>query len=408
MTHTAIWRIIVYRMHTSSCLGPYTYRASGKSQSRVGRIFVVIAAFLFLLFLSRGMTVQGDAAVRTIRTPHGAETPEALLDSKGILHLAYGLGNDAYYVQSRDGGRTFTNPVRLNQRVSTVTVGGERGPKLALGKDGMIHVVWLGHYQRGGGIWYTRSFNNGRAFEKERNLLDTQTGCDAATVVADTESNVLVFWLDGRWPPDPQSPIASPIFMSRSTDGGSTFSRNQPVRHDHPGRACACCRLEARVVEDGYLYLSFRGAYQNIRDIYLLKGRKTENSFKSIRVSMDQWKLDGCPMAGAHFSVGSTGRLLIAWRSRDKAFWSVLQKGWTNFSPRIGTPDGKGEEKYPLILVNQKNEVLFVWKRGPEVKWARYTMDGKFTGEGGIAGMLPGDRKPTGVVGWDGNFYVVL
>jgi hypothetical protein len=240
------------------------------------------------------------AEVKLVRAPHGAEVPEVVLDGKGVLHMTYGIatekGNDysgpgnSYYVQSRDYGQTFTTPVQLNRPGDTW--GGarmERGPKLALGKDGVIHVVSLGNYQKGGGIWYTRSLDGGKTFQASRNLLDVKTGCDNATVAADPGGNVFVLWTDGRLGPDLKSPTASPIFMARSTDNGKTFSKSEAVRHDYPGRACGCCRLEARVGAAGNLYIAFRGGFQSIRDPYLLKGRKTANDFQSIRVSKDNW-----------------------------------------------------------------------------------------------------------------------
>jgi hypothetical protein len=234
------------------------------------------------------------ADVRTVRTPHGGEVPDVVLDAKGILHMTYGRGlpGNGYYVQSGDGGKSFTKPVRVNQDPDTVTTGRERGPKLAVGKDGVIHVVWLGEYKKHGGVFYTRSTDGGKTFAAERNLLDARTGCDNATVAADRQGNVFVLWTDGRLGDDPNSPTASPIFMARSGDGGKTFSRNLAVRHDYPGRACGCCRLEARVGGDGNLYVAFRGGYKGIRDPYLLKGRRGGNDFKSVRVSADDWKAD--------------------------------------------------------------------------------------------------------------------
>ncbi|MBI3922997.1 MAG: exo-alpha-sialidase, partial [Armatimonadetes bacterium] len=307
-----------------------------------------------------------------------------------------------------DRGKTFSVPIQLNRRAGTVTVGAERGPKLALGREGVIHAVWLGHYQRGGGIWYTRSTDGGRTFEPERNLQDTTVGCDGATVVADKQGNVFAFWLDARIAGDNESPVAIPLFMTRSTDNGATFLKNEPVRHDHPGRACACCRLEARVGVDDNLYLAFRSGYRDIRDIYLLKGRKTDNDFKSVRVSVDDWKFNGCPMTGSPFVVMQDGRVLATWMSRNRVYWSVSNAGATQFAPRIGTPDGIEGENYPVLLVNRKKEVLLVWKSRQEVNWALYTLDGKLTDQRGTAGTLPGRNKPTAFVGSDDNFYVVF
>jgi hypothetical protein len=235
------------------------------------------------------------AEVKTIRVPQGGAVPEVVLDAKGVLHMTYGRGapGNGYYVQSRNLGTTYTRPVQLNQRADTVTTGMERGPKLALGKDGVLHVVWLGYYKKGGGVWYTRSTDGGKTFEAERNLTEVRPAWDNATVTADQEGKVFVFWT-GQWPKlpneDPKSPVASPIIMSRSTDNGKTFAPSQLVKHDYPGRACGCCRLEAQVGPDDALYVGFRGGFQNLRDPYLLKGEKAQNDFKVVRISEDKWE----------------------------------------------------------------------------------------------------------------------
>jgi hypothetical protein len=232
--------------------------------------------------------------VKTIRVPPGGEVPEVVLDANGVLHIAYGRGapGNGFYVQSKDLGKTFIAPVQLNERADTVTTGMERGPKLAVGKDGVIHVVWLGFYKKGGGVWYTRSTDGGKTFEAERNLTEIKPAWDNATITADQDGNVFVFWT-GQWPDlpneDPKSPVASPIIMTRSTDNGKTFAKSELVKHDYPGRACGCCRLEAQVGKGDSLYIGFRGGFQNIRDPYLLKGKKGENEFKVTRISEDKW-----------------------------------------------------------------------------------------------------------------------
>jgi hypothetical protein len=164
---------------------------------------------------------------------------------------------------------------------------------VALGKGGIVHVLWHGYYKKGGGVWYTRSTDGGQTFASERDLVSPDYGTDNAAIAADAAGNVFALWTGG-FPgvkPDPDSPVASPIVLVRSGDSGVTFSANELLRSDHPasGRACGCCRLNA-AVGDGNLYVAFRGGYQNVRDPYLLKGKKTENNFHCIRVSEDNWK----------------------------------------------------------------------------------------------------------------------
>jgi hypothetical protein len=118
---------------------------------------------IWALLLWIGCATGSQAEIKIVRVPDGGQVPVIVVDAKGVLHLTYGRGapGNAYYVQSHDGGRSFTAPVQLNRRPDTVTTGMERGPKLALGKDGVVHVIWLGYYKKGGGVWYTRSMDGG-------------------------------------------------------------------------------------------------------------------------------------------------------------------------------------------------------------------------------------------------------
>ncbi|MBS1810392.1 MAG: hypothetical protein JST84_19670 [Acidobacteria bacterium] len=356
-----------------------------------------------LLFLLCAMAVEAAPHIIPLHAP--GRVPEVVQDRRGVLHLTYGKENDGYYVQSRDGGKTFSPAIKVNQRAGTVTVGGERGVKIALGKDGIIHLVWLGHYQKGGGILYTRSTDGGKTFESERNLQDTEVGSDSPAIVADANGNLLVFWLDARIGKEEDNPVAHPILMTRSTDNGTSFSRNEIVKYDFAGRACACCRLEARLQGDD-LYIAFRTGYHNIRDFYLLKGRKLENNFKAVQVSADDWKLEGCPMSGADFRVEKNGQVLISWMSQGKVYWSHSRGA--GFVPRIQLPANEGTANHPMIVANRNRDVLLVWKQNTELRWARYAIDGKFTGEQGSVGAMPSKDKAVAIVGRDDKFYVVV
>jgi hypothetical protein len=353
----------------------------------------------------------GEGLITLVRAPEGALVPEGMLDAAGALHLVYGQAGNGYYVRAGQGGQPSSTPVRLNRQPGSLLVGGEHGPRLASGKGGTLHVVWLARGPRGAGIRYTRSTDGGRTFEPERNVAETQTDCHSATVAADQEGNVWVFWLDGvlRGPANP--PMAAPIFMARSTDDGRTFTRKEAVRHDHPGPACACCRLEARVRADNRIYLSFRSAYRNVRDVFLLTGQKSENDFHAVRISEDDWRLAECPGSGAPFSFDARGRLLASWMSRGRVYWAAApaaDPAAARFGPRIPAPRAARAENYPLVLANRRGDVMLIWTEERRVRWARYTPDGRFTGRQGIAGDLRAPDKPTAFVGRDDRFHIVL
>jgi hypothetical protein len=272
----------------------------------------------------------------------------------------------------------------------------------------VIHVVWLGQDPERPGVWYTRSTDGGRSFAPERNVLDTRTECQSATVAADPKGNVWIFWLDGRLPAEPGSVMAAPIFMARSHDDGATFGPDERVRHDHPGLACACCRLEARTSADGYLYLSFRSAYRNLRDVFLLRSPRDRNDFHAIPIHGDRWLFAGCPGSGVPFTLEEDGRVLASWMSRGRVFWALSDRGGSRFGPPVAAPPGSGRENYPLALANRDGTVLLAWKDGPRLCWAIYEESGRFTGRSGVAGETTGADKPMAFVGRDGRFHLVL
>jgi hypothetical protein len=355
---------------------------------------------------------RAAAHVEVVHLPQGGVVPDIALDGRGVLHIVYGKGMDAYYTQSADGGKTLRAPVRLNRRPMTVTVGGERGPKLALGKDGVILVLWQGHYQKGGGIWVTRSTDGGRTFAPERNILDAQTGIDEPTLTADAQGNVIALWLDGRLPQNADNPVASPLFMARSTDNGATFGPNTALQTDFPGRGCSCCTLWARIAGPE-LYVAFRTGYHNIRDMYLLRGPKTGSRFQAAQISADHWRIEGCPMSGPRFAVlpasdissASMRPILAAWMSEGKVYWTHSEDGGKTFAPRTPAPDG-GSGNYPTILGNRQGEILLLWTREGQAQWALYSNGLSLPMSSGTAGATEG--RPTAYVRPDGSFVVVL
>lgn len=99
--------------------------------------------------------------VHIVQLPEGALVPDVAMDESGILHMVYGLGDNAWYVRSANNGRTFSPPVRVNTEGKVTLKMGERGPKLTLGKDGSIHVVWADQWSPGVKVYprYSRSLD---------------------------------------------------------------------------------------------------------------------------------------------------------------------------------------------------------------------------------------------------------
>lgn len=374
----------------------------------------LLPALLLLCLLGIAPALAAPT-VNVLKLPEGCLVPDAVVDARGVVHVVTGYAHDAYYFQSTDNGRTFSTPLKLNGPEGVTTTMGERGPKLALGKDGSVHICWADQWKPGIHVFarYTRSLDGGKTFPPPKAISDVW-GFDGLTMTADAAGNVLAFWhiTDDRKPAEKH---ATWLYMVRSTDNGDTFANSEPLKIvGHNGLACSMCQLRAITTADGRVCLAFRSASDNIRDFYILTSKVTENNFTAVRVNTDAWLLDSCPMCGPELTLAPDGRAYCAVMTSHKVYWSVANAALTAFTQHVATPANELNEIYPAAIANRKGDVLFLWQVGPMsvnatavVKWARYTADGKATGEQNTVGTSFSGTKATAFVGTDDNFYIL-
>jgi len=96
-------------------------------------LFALVVVFAFLAANAFA------AKVSIIQAPANCLAPDVAVDSSGVLHMVYGLNHNAFYMRSMNNGTTFTAPVKVNSAGTVETEMGERGPKLSVGADGVIH-----------------------------------------------------------------------------------------------------------------------------------------------------------------------------------------------------------------------------------------------------------------------------
>ncbi len=131
---------------------------------------------------------------------------------------------------------------------------------------------------------------------------------------AASDGTFYVAWLDGRTG-------KSAVFMTRSTDGGSTWMPNVRVV---PGssrfaESCPCCRTAIGADGKGTVYLAWRSVVrdslgQTIRDIVVARSNDDGSTWSEpVVVHHDNWVFDGCPHAGPSLALDGAGRLHVAW-----------------------------------------------------------------------------------------------
>jgi hypothetical protein len=363
----------------------------------------VLIGSLSLVAVAVVVHPRGENSLRRAKVPDGGLCPDIASDA-GRLHVVYGRKDAVYYANSTDGARTFSAPTLVAGSHYSAVVGHERGPKIALGQDGSIHVTWMGANNTT--VFYSRSTDGGQHFSQPRNLAPRTNGVDGPSIAADDAGEVYVVWIQAG--EGPESPVSKTLMFAYSRDNGNTFAPAKPLPSTYPGGACACCAVKAVLSPEHTLLVGFRGAYRNIRDIYLLRETAASDRFQATPVSNDHWVFEGCPMAGP--SVQATarpGQVLVAWMSDGRVYHATSTDGGQSFSSRSAPAERQNAAaSFPLILSNARGEQLFAWVEGRTIRWERISPDGRIL-EAGENGGLPSSSKPTALADRDGSFALI-
>jgi hypothetical protein len=376
-----------------------------------------LLAIVALAFASGSFDVQAgnDENVKLIRVPDGGIQPQAAVDKKNVIHMIYFKGDpahgDVYYVRSKDWGATFSSPIQVNSEQGTAVAAGTiRGPRIALGANGRVHVVWNGSTKssirgplipempsdspyNGLPMFYTRLKDGGTAFEKERNLMKVTFGLDGGgAVAADGSGNVYVAW-HGKRAGDLDGEDGRSVWIARSRDGGKDFLAEARA-YKEPTGACGCCGLSIFTGNNGTVYVLYRTAKEKVhRDIYLLVSKDEGKTFTGRLV--DKWNIPACPMSSMAFADGPDV-VTAAWQTEEQVYYATINPTTSQMSDMIPAP-GKGKlRKYPALAVNSRGETILVWTEdtgwgsGGVLVWQVYGKDGKPTGASGrVAGLPP-------------------
>lgn len=129
---------------------------------------------------------------------------------------------DIFFIKSEDNGKTFNKPVNL----SNTTNFSER-PQIAVSEKS-IFIVWVDQTSsKNKEIFFTRSLDNGKTFDKKINLSNN-SGISNYPEISVFNENVYVVWRDTKNPDNKDSTI---IFKN-SIDYGKTFNNAIELTED--------------------------------------------------------------------------------------------------------------------------------------------------------------------------------
>jgi hypothetical protein len=285
--------------------------------------------------------------------PQHPQQPQLAVDSKGAIHVVFGIGDEIHYCRSDDGGKSFAEPIALST-VHAMSLGMRRGPRIAV-TDSAICVTAIGGKHgkgRDGDLLALQSTDGGKTWTGPVAVNDA---ADAAreglhAMSGGPKNSICCVWLDLR-------SGKTEVMASVSADGGRSWDKNSLVYRSPDGSVCECCHPSVAMDPQGRIFVQWRNSLAGARDMYVASSADGGKTFgKAAKLGSGSWPLNACPMDGEAIAVAAPGKVATAWR-RDKAIYLLLA------GQREERRLGAGEQPW-IAATDDGPFVIWLKKRG--------------------------------------------
>jgi len=285
---------------------------------------------------------------------------------------------DLYFTRSVDGGRDWTEPVRVNREPGSVWGFAVSKPRIKVGESGTIHIFFPANDRSpitGLAViaaHYTRSTDGGKTFEVSHKI-NSPAPNDQSEMLRDgigashsfgtmgqaPDGSILAFWLDARDMTGPQD--GALVYASVSHDDGESFSEEFLVMK---GDACPCCQMTTAFGEDSVL-LGYRHIYPDARDSAVAQSKNGGRSFEThARLPFKPWDIDACPLKPTALAVDGDLVYAAAYTAGEEPggiYFSRSGDGGNNFTGRMQIHSDAILADAPQLTVAPDGAVQLVW-----------------------------------------------
>jgi hypothetical protein len=268
-----------------------------------------------------------------------------------VLWTARGAPTSIKVARSRDGERSFGEPIELQ----TATAAGDRGwPGLTVDARGVAHAVWLDHR----GLAAQKNADSTHKGHTAAQPFEAAKGSAGAAVRVEHDGVAMA----------QRSGLFYAAVMPRAAPGPAKTPDTAGERALTSG-VCYCCKTAVATGRDNAVFAAWRHVYPgNLRDIAFTMSADGGRTFAPpLRVSEDDWAINGCPDDGPAMAV--EGRAVhLVWPSvvdgaqpEGALFYAVSRDGGT-FTPRVRVPTlGSAKPSHPQVAIGGAGDLVVAW-----------------------------------------------
>src|SRR6516225_6733017 len=206
-----------------------------------------------------------------------ARQPQMAASGSNIA-LTFGAANAVYFSSSSNGGKTFSEPVKVAQAESLL-LGRHRGPRIAASTHSVVITAVMGKplpaglrmpaKSSGGDLVAWHSMDDGKNWSEGVVVNDVPESAREGLhgLAADGRNRVFAIWLDDR------GRHGKKLYGALSADGGATWSKNVSVYQSPDGTICECCHPSVAIDASGEILVMWRNWLGGSRDMYLARSR---------------------------------------------------------------------------------------------------------------------------------------
>lgn len=316
------------------------------------RAVIAISCVATFVSLAASAIAGESAELARGMAPQHPQQPQVAVDSQGVIHVVFGVGNSLRYCRSDDVGKTFTSPVEL-PALNVLSLGMRRGPRIAALDSVLCVTVVSGKQGKGrdGDVLALSSTDGGQTWTGPVAVNDAADSAREGlhAMAAGPGGALSCVWLDLR-------NRRSEVMASTSMNGGKTWSQNTLVYQSPDGSVCQCCHPSVAYDPQGRVFVLWRNSLAGARDMYVASSADGITYGKATKLGSGSWPLDACPMDGGAIAAIAAGKIATVWRREQDVFLMV---------------DGQREERrlgvgeQPWIAPTDRGPVV-VWlsKRG--------------------------------------------